>query len=205
MSSGSKRRQREAEEGDAGAADGQWPGVEQRKGRGRRRDKRRRIRYLESNSSAGTAFPSVTNSNITDRNNINKTNASSLVLVGGLPDGCTVLELKSRFEMYGAISRIRIDGSSGFITFRSQDSARAAISASLDSAFGITVRSRKVHVCPVTDPSAGMKFSPSRLLRAEVPLSKHGRSNKKITAAVTGRVMGMPFKEREIIAYDDIL
>ncbi|THU45469.1 hypothetical protein C4D60_Mb02t18260 [Musa balbisiana] len=69
----------------------------------------------------------------------------SVVLVTGLPADCTVLELKSRLEMYGPISRTRIDvDGRGFVTFRSDHAAEAAISASLDPAFGVTVRSKKL-------------------------------------------------------------
>ncbi|CAL9081134.1 unnamed protein product [Musa textilis] len=65
----------------------------------------------------------------------------SVVLVTGLPADCTVLELKSRLEMYGPISRTRVDvDGRGFVTFRSDHAAAAAISASLDPAFGVTVR-----------------------------------------------------------------
>ncbi|URD89582.1 hypothetical protein MUK42_28233 [Musa troglodytarum] len=68
----------------------------------------------------------------------------SVVLVTGLPADCTVLELKSRLEIYGPISRTRIDvDGRGFVTFRSDHAAAAAISASLDPAFGVTVRSKK--------------------------------------------------------------
>lgn len=71
---------------------------------------------------------------------------SSLVVVTGLAPGCTVLDLKSRFEMFGCVSRLRIDPSLGFgyVTFRSNDSAQAAIAAALDPSSGITVGSQKV-------------------------------------------------------------
>ncbi|KAJ0982849.1 hypothetical protein J5N97_011104 [Dioscorea zingiberensis] len=100
---------------------------------------------------------------------------SSLVVVTGLPAGCTVLELKSRMEMYGSVSRIRIDADgSGHVTFRSPTSAEAAVSAALNPGFGILVRSQRVQVCRGTDPSVqwriGVQVSPtSRLLRAELP------------------------------------
>lgn len=67
-------------------------------------------------------------------------------MVTGIPSDCTVLELKSRLEMYGPISRTRIDAvdGAGYVTFRSADSAEAAIAASLDPAFGVSIRSAKV-------------------------------------------------------------
>jgi len=69
----------------------------------------------------------------------------SAVVVMGLPQDCSVLDLKSRFEIYGAISRIRIDRDAvGYITYRSKDSAEAAIAAGVDPSFGITVSSKKV-------------------------------------------------------------
>lgn len=74
-----------------------------------------------------------------------KQSSAAVVVVTGLAQGCSVLDLKSRFEMYGSISRLRIDGGGlGYITFRSMDSAAAAINASLDPSFPITVDSRKV-------------------------------------------------------------
>lgn len=67
------------------------------------------------------------------------------VVVMGLSPNCSVLDLKSRFEIYGAISRIRIDRNAvGYITYRTKESAEAAIAASLDASFGITVDSQKV-------------------------------------------------------------
>lgn len=69
----------------------------------------------------------------------------SAVVVMGLPQDCSVLDLKSRFEIYGAISRIRIDRDAvGYITYRTKDSADAAIVAGLDPTFGITVNSKTV-------------------------------------------------------------
>lgn len=54
--------------------------------------------------------------------------------------------------------------------------------------------------------------SSSKLLRAEVPLSRHGRGNKLASAIVSPKSSSerpsateVPFKGREIIAYDDIL
>ncbi|XP_064996359.1 uncharacterized protein At1g27050-like [Musa acuminata AAA Group] len=156
----------------------------------------------------------------------------SVVLVTGLPADCTVLELKSRLEMYGPISRTRIDvDGRGFVTFRSDHAAEAAISASLDPAFGVTVRSKKVLVVRASDPipakmGAGISStsrllraeipakmgagisSTSRLLRAEIPLSRHGPSKEKLDAGATAeRSKSGPevsHDGREIIAYDDL-
>ena len=69
----------------------------------------------------------------------------SAVVVMGLPIDCSVLDLKSRFEIYGPISRIRIDRDGvGYITYRSKESADSAISAALDPSFAITIDSKKV-------------------------------------------------------------
>ncbi|KAG5059370.1 Uncharacterized protein GmHk_01G000393 [Glycine max] len=148
----------------------------------------------------------------------------SAVVVMGLPQDCSVLDLKSRFEIYGAISRIRIDRDAvGYITYRTKDSADAAIAAGLDPTFGITVNSKMVQVLWATDPLAmwreGVgnsrnKGSMSKLVRAEVPLSKHGRGNRlaspigntKLSEDSSGSsVLEVSFKGREIVAYDDIL
>ena len=69
------------------------------------------------------------------------------VVVMDLPLDCSVLDLKSRFAIYGEISRIRIDrDGNGYITYRSKDSAEAAITASLDATFGIAIDSKKVTI-----------------------------------------------------------
>jgi hypothetical protein len=55
--------------------------------------------------------------------------------------------------------------------------------------------------------------SSSRLLRAELPLSRHGRGNKLASAIVNPKsdndgsssALQVPFKGREIVAYDDLL
>ncbi|XP_020594649.1 uncharacterized protein At1g27050 isoform X2 [Phalaenopsis equestris] len=71
----------------------------------------------------------------------------SSIMVTGLPLDCTVLELKSRFEMYGPISRTRIDENcSGYVTFRSDQAADAAMAASIDPTFGIAIRSSKERI-----------------------------------------------------------
>ena len=69
----------------------------------------------------------------------------SAVIIMGLPLDCSVLDLKSRFEIYGSISRIRIDRDAvGYITYRTKESADAAIAAGHDPSFGVTVNSKKV-------------------------------------------------------------
>lgn len=72
--------------------------------------------------------------------------AATLVVVTGLPADCSVLELKSRFEMYGTISRLRVDPELGFgyITFRSSSSAEAAVAAAADPSSEVIVSSKKV-------------------------------------------------------------
>ncbi|KAF8399409.1 hypothetical protein HHK36_015273 [Tetracentron sinense] len=142
------------------------------------------------------------------------------VVVSSLSPSCSVLDLKSRFEIYGSISRLRIDRAGiGYITFRSNDSAEAAIAASQDPSFGITVDSIRVQVCWANDPlphwREGIRvssnwdhLSSSKLLRAEVPLSRHGRGNKLGSSTVSprnGLGLDLPFKGREIVAYDDLL
>ncbi|XP_042479410.1 uncharacterized protein At1g27050 [Macadamia integrifolia] len=153
----------------------------------------------------------------TTTTNDSKQSSPAVVVVTGLDQSCSVLDLKSRFEMYGSISRLRIDrGGLGFITFRSSDSAAAAINASLDPSFPITVDSRKVQVSWANDPfpqwREGVGLSSkeerplSKLLRAEVPLRRHGRGIKQGMGTVSPRNgLDMPYKGREIVAYDDLL
>lgn len=81
----------------------------------------------------------------------------SAVVVMGLPLDCSVLDLKSRFEIYGPIGRIRIDRDAvGYITYRTKESADAAIAAGVDPSFGITVNSKKV--LPFFDSSTNFCF-----------------------------------------------
>ncbi|KAK9276066.1 hypothetical protein L1049_005597 [Liquidambar formosana] len=144
------------------------------------------------------------------------------VVVMGLSSNCSVLDLKSRFEIYGSISRIRIDRDGvGHITFRSKDFAESAIAAALDPSFGITLDSKRVQVLSASDPLCQWRKgvghdgnkdngSSSKLLRAEAPLSRHGRGNKLSSSTVSPRStntsgLDVPYKGREIIAYDDIL
>ena len=58
------------------------------------------------------------------------------------------------------------------------------------------------------------KGSMSKLVRAEVPLRRHGRGNRLASAIGNTKtsedssgssVLEVPFKGREIVAYDDIL
>lgn len=192
---------------------------------------------------------------VSDRSD-NRSSPPPAVVVIGLSSGCSVLDLKSRFEIYGSISRIRIDRDGvGNITFRSKESADSAIAAALDPSFGITVDSKRVfslslsfslficmfdigdakirvllqvQVMWANDPlcqwrkgvaiEGGNKdsvpSSSSKLLRGEVPLRRHGRGNRLGSAIVNPRtennssyssVLDVPFKGREIVAYDDIL
>ncbi|KAG2320888.1 hypothetical protein Bca4012_056085 [Brassica carinata] len=155
------------------------------------------------------------------------------LLVTGLPANCSVLELKSRFEIYGSISRIRIDEDGvGSVSYRTAESAEAAIAGSHEPSFGISIDSRKLEVAWATDPSVtwkeGVKVgeekektSPSlssKLLRAEMSLRKHGRRNRLASTIVNPRsknadVDGSPSParrrevviDRDIVAYDDIL
>ncbi|OAY70547.1 Uncharacterized protein ACMD2_11234 [Ananas comosus] len=72
--------------------------------------------------------------------------APSVVIVTGIPGDCTVLELKSRLEIYGPVARTRVDAADGvgYVTFRSAAAADAAVAASLDPARGVAIRSKKV-------------------------------------------------------------
>lgn len=68
------------------------------------------------------------------------------LVVTGLGTGCSVLDLKSRFEIYGSTSRIRIDRDGvAYVMYRTKDSAEAAIAASLDPSFGDNLDSEKVN------------------------------------------------------------
>ncbi|KAL6186895.1 hypothetical protein ACLB2K_043014 [Fragaria x ananassa] len=154
------------------------------------------------------------------------------LVVLGLPPDSSVLDLKSRFEIYGPISRIRIDRDYvGHVAFRTADAAQAAVDAALDSSFGITLHSKKLQVLWATDPLAQWRkgvavdeanrdssnetsSSSSKLLRAGMPLRRHGRGNKLVSAIVNPRgaaeasessVLEVLSRAREIVAYDDIL
>ncbi|CAH8390891.1 unnamed protein product [Eruca vesicaria subsp. sativa] len=151
------------------------------------------------------------------------------LLVTGLPSNCSVLELKSRFEIYGSISRIRIDEDGiGSVSYRTAESAEAAIAGSHEPSFGISIDSKKLEVAWGRDPlvtwKEGVKdkTSPlslsSKLLRGEMSLRKHGRRNRLASTIVNPRSndtdgdgsVSSPAKRREvmdrdIVAYDDIL
>ncbi|KAJ9549097.1 hypothetical protein OSB04_021640 [Centaurea solstitialis] len=161
------------------------------------------------------------------------TNTNTAVVVAGLSSDCSVLDVKSRFEIYGSISRTRMDaGGFAYVTFRSRDAAESAIAASLDPSFGITLNSNRVQVMWANDPvpqwREGVKkkeaSSSSKLLKPELPLSRHGRGNKLGSAIVNYRDekndgnttvnneknggrkgLNVPSRGREIVAYDDIL
>ncbi|CAM8881267.1 unnamed protein product [Rhodiola kirilowii] len=156
----------------------------------------------------------------------------AVVVIGLAPDA-SVLDLKSRFEIYGAISRLRIDRDGvGYISFRLKEAAESAVAASLDPSFGITIDSKRLQVMWATDPMCKWRegiiidrnkndqnkalaaSSSSKLLRGEAPLSKYGRGNKLGSAIVNSQIGNMkrsssvldqPFKGRGIVAYDDIL
>lgn len=73
------------------------------------------------------------------------------LVVTGLGTGCSVLDLKSRFEIYGSTSRIRIDRDGvAYVMYRTKDSAEAAIAASLDPSFGDNLDSEKVNSLSLT-------------------------------------------------------
>ncbi|PKU68345.1 uncharacterized protein At1g27050 [Dendrobium catenatum] len=136
----------------------------------------------------------------------------SAVMVTGLPSDCTVLELKSRFEMYGPISRTRIDENCfGYVTFRFDQAAEAAIAASIDPTFGIAIRTSKLQVVRASDPVTHWRIgvrssSTSKLVRSERPLSRLGRSKKQIIPGTIAAKNGSEssYTEREIKAYDDL-
>ncbi|CAL5355130.1 unnamed protein product [Camellia sinensis] len=119
----------------------------------------------------------------------------STVVAIGLSPNCSLLDIKSRFQIYGSISRTTIHhGGVAYITFRSKSSAESAIAASLDPSFGITLDSNKVQVTWATDDvpqhkdsTDSFSSSSSKLVRAEVPLSRHGRGNKLGSALVNPR------------------
>ncbi|CAH9093075.1 unnamed protein product [Cuscuta europaea] len=108
------------------------------------------------------------------------------------------------------------------------------MSASADATFPIILHSKPVQVMWASDPlperkegaskREGTLAVSSKLVRAEVPLSRHGRGNRlgsdivnpkddnntnsnntyKNRGGIAAR-LGDPFKGRELVAYDDIL
>ncbi|KAF3682758.1 putative galactose oxidase-like [Capsicum annuum] len=159
------------------------------------------------------------------------------VVVIGVPSECSVLDIKSRFEIYGSISRTRIEPNGlAHITFRNNDSAQSAVEAAVDTSFPITLHSKPRRPTPTTDnlyPENNSTSSTkqqaasvvvigvssewsvqviwatdhaaqwkegvmrkdeqststvaSKLVRAEVPLSRHGRGNRLGSAIVNPR------------------
>lgn len=80
-----------------------------------------------------------------DNSSSTKQQQPATVVVIGVPSECSVLDIKSRFEIYGSISRIRMEPNSlAHITFRSNDSAQSAVEAAADSSFPITLHSKPV-------------------------------------------------------------
>ncbi|KAG2702238.1 hypothetical protein I3843_06G074900 [Carya illinoinensis] len=200
-------------------------------GRNRKRDKPHLSRHVPTSSLAKRLRPmphhprQEEEEDVVDKPIAKPAPAPPLVVMG-LPMDCSVLDVKSRFEIYGSISRIRIDGDgSAYVMYRAKDSAQDAYAAAQDPSLGISVDSKKVQVIWATDPLAQWRqgvglggnkdngSSSSKLLRAEVPLSRHGRGNKLASAIVSPRssndgpstVSEVPFRGREIVAYDDIL
>lgn len=83
--------------------------------------------------------------------------APTSVVVIGVPAECSVLDLKSRFEMYGPISRTRMEPNGvAYINFRSNDAAQSAIDAARDSSFPVTL-----HSIPVCSLSLSRLYAPS--------------------------------------------
>lgn len=71
--------------------------------------------------------------------------APTSVVVIGVPAECSVLDLKSRFEMYGPISRTRMEPDGvAYINFRSNEAAQSAVDAARDSSFPVTLHSTPV-------------------------------------------------------------
>ncbi|XP_057810895.1 uncharacterized protein At1g27050 [Salvia miltiorrhiza] len=160
--------------------------------------------------------------------------APASVVVIGVPAECSVLDLKSRFEMYGPISRTRMEPDGvAYINFRSNEAAQSAVDAARDSSFPVTLHSTPVQVMWASNPVPKWEGGvvqkdglSSKLVRPEMPLRRHGRGNKLGSAIVNPRdenggpnnadglkgapVIGSsgiegPFRGREIVAYDDIL
>ncbi|PIN17026.1 hypothetical protein CDL12_10331 [Handroanthus impetiginosus] len=121
--------------------------------------------------------------------------APTSVVVIGVPAECSVLDLKSRFEMYGPISRTRMEPNGvAYINFRSNDAAQSAVDAARDSSFPVTLHSVPVQVMWASDPVTQWKGGvgrkdgvSSKLVRPEVPLSRYGRGNKLGSAIVNPR------------------
>ncbi|KAG8383127.1 hypothetical protein BUALT_Bualt05G0152400 [Buddleja alternifolia] len=175
--------------------------------------KRRRPLPLDAAAAGGAAI---------DDSSTSAAKAPTSVVVIGVPADCSVLDLKSRFEMYGPISRTRMEPDGvAYINFRSNDAAQSAVQVMWAS-----------DPVPQWKGGIGRKDGlASKLVRAELPLSRHGRGNKLGSAIVNprdennsnsrtnsvdnnedklnraGGVSGSvgSFEGREIVAYDDIL
>ncbi|GER55951.1 RNA-binding (RRM/RBD/RNP motifs) family protein [Striga asiatica] len=120
--------------------------------------------------------------------------APTLVVVTGVPSECSVLDLKSRFEMYGPISRTRMEPNGvAYVKFRSNDAALSAVDAARDSSFPVTIHSIPVQVAWASDPVIQWKGGiskeglSSRLVRAQVPLRRLGRGNRLGSTIVNPR------------------
>lgn len=91
-------------------------------------------------------LPAATDDTVDASSNAASKKEPKTVVVIGVPTECSVLDLKSRFEMYGPISRTRMEPNGmAYITFRSNDSAQSALDASRDPDFPISLHS--VLVC----------------------------------------------------------
>lgn len=88
--------------------------------------------------------------------------APTSVVVIGVPSECSVLDLKSRFELYGPISRTRMEPDGvAYINFRSNEAAQSAIDAARDSSFPVTLHSAPVcsEFGPISPQGFGPKFT----------------------------------------------
>ncbi|CAN4094719.1 unnamed protein product [Withania somnifera] len=203
---------------------------------GRKRDR------IHLNRPTPSSFPKRRRRSTPTTDDVNNSTSSTKqqhqpasVVVIGVPSECSVLDIKSRFEIYGSISRTRVEPNGlAYITFRSNDSAQSAVDGAVDSSFPITLHSKPVQVIWATDHASqwmegvmqkdelSTSTVASKLVRAEVPLSRHGRGNRlgsaivnprdedkdnaggNVRAHVSTRLVE-PYKGREIVAYDDIL
>ncbi|TKY74316.1 hypothetical protein E2542_SST03077 [Spatholobus suberectus] len=84
-----------------------------------------------------------------------KSTSSFVVVVMGLPQDYSVLDLKSRFEIYSAISCICIDCDViCYISYQSKDSIDTTVVTSLHPSFEIIFNSKKVLPFPFFSPKA---------------------------------------------------
>nr|CAD1828011.1 unnamed protein product [Ananas comosus var. bracteatus] len=141
--------------------------------------------------------------------------APSVVIVTGIPGDCTVLELKSRLEIYGPSPAPASTPPMAWGTSPSAPPPRRRRRRRLTRPRPRRRRPIQEGVCGAGERSlqqwkTGVGASPSlsKLLRPETPLSKHGRSNKKLNPNTTipseRREPDLSFKGREIVAYDDL-